>query len=246
MPKPALGAGALSARVRLACALALSLVIALLSSLFAAILGCVLGFFTLLFSRISLRTIRSRFWAVNVFILFIWLIVPFTTGGPFLVEAGFLRLSEKGLSLCLLITFKANALLAIFTAFLTPLSLANLGQALLALGCSQKLALLFLLMERNVFILRNQWTIQQNAAKLRGFAPKTSLRAYKTIAALLALLLLRAYDYAQILREAMLLRGFDGKLPELSQGRITRADIYLCVFTASACAILLCSDQFAF
>lgn len=250
MPDAA-SARAIAPRTLLACALASSLVIACLSSLVAAFASLFFGGVALLCARVPARLIYPRFLTVNFFILLMWLIVPWSASltsqdlqERILFKAGFLRFSHAGFLFCLLITLKANALLAVFGAFLARLSFTALGGALGGLGCPPKLILLFLFMERNVHILKTQWQTLDEAAKLRGFVARTSSRSYKTLAAMLACWFLRAHDHARILREALLLRGFSGQLPKTAPFAPTRSDWLLCLLTLAACACLLTLNHY--
>lgn len=197
-------------RVSLFCAIALCSTIACLGSLCASVLSLIAGFLLLFTSRATIADLYSRFMAVNIFIFFMWLIVPWTTPGERLTPG--LPLSIAGLQLCLLITVKANAILAVFLAFLSRMPMITMACALRSLRIPEKLVWLFLLMERNVATIGEEWHKLTVAAKLRGFAPCTNLHTYKTIAALIALLFLGAHARGEHMREAMLLRGFDGSL----------------------------------
>lgn len=151
--------------------------------------------------------------AVNAFVLFIWLIVPFTTSGRPLLEWGLLAPTAAGVSLCILVTLKANAILFVFMALIAPMPLSTFARSLAFLRCPERLVWLLLLMERNVHLLKREWRIIGDAAKLRAFAPRFNRRTYMTFGAMLAQLLLRAFDRGQRLREALLLAGFTGRLP---------------------------------
>lgn len=204
----------MSPPLRLLVALLLSVTIAAVTSFWAAGAALVAALIALALGRTTWQILRPRLLAVNIFLLFMWLIVPFSMSLDLLGQY-----SRTGVLLCLLITIKANALVAIFTAFLSPMSPYTLGAALCGLGCPAKLIWLFLLLECNICILRREWTSLQEAARLRAFAPTASLHCYKTMSALLAQWFIRAWEKARLLQDALLLRGYDGEVRFASSGR---------------------------
>lgn len=235
--------GAPDARTSLLCAACLCSLIACLNSLAACAASLILGLVMLALAHPPLAALAARFGAVNFFILFMWLIVPWTTPGQNVCHFGFMSITNEGVLLCLLATLKANAILAIFVALLFRLSMADIASALHSLRCPEKLVWLFLLMERNVALLREEWRKLAEAVKLRGFTPATSMRTYRTIAAMLALLLIGAHARGERMREALLLRGFNGSLPFRRTTALTKTDALLGACTAIAMGVLICVSQ---
>lgn len=212
-------------------------IMACLREMDAAMLALVIGVAFLAISRFSFKKFWPRIKAVNIFILFAWLVVPWSAPGqPF---SSLPWLTEQGVFLCGLITLKANAILCVFTALLTPLSTQQWGNALASLRCPESLGWLIILMRGNISILIRQWHIIHNSALLRGFVPKTSLRAYKVIAMLLGHFFLVTYDKAHILENALALRGGIGPLPFARGLSKPRADILFCAAIIFCCLLLL-------
>lgn len=165
-----------------------------------------------------------------------WLAVPWTAPGPAIWRWGWLGLSKEGIDLCVLITLKANAILAVFIALVATMPLSSFAQGLAGLHCPAKLVWMLLLMERNVHLLKREWRQLVGAARLRCFVPRATLASYKTMAAMLALLLVRADARGRKLREAMLLAGFDGRLPAFANSRPGVADGIFLLLLVCCCA----------
>lgn len=210
-------------------AFTLSIVIACAMSLKAAAAGLLFGICMLTFSSQSLCFIVRRLWIANIFILFLWFIVPFTTPGEIVWQYGVLKVSKPGLDLALLVTIKANALICIFIALVVPLGLPFLGAALSYLKIPEKLIWIFLIMGRNIAVLSHEWKILAEAARLRAFRTRTNIYSYRVIASMLAILLLRAHEKAEIASEAILLRGYNGKLPRFETLKFSLADVIFCI-----------------
>ena len=214
---------------------ALGLCVACMQKYPSCAAGLCLGFCVALLAKPVWSKFIGRLLAVNVFIAFIWLIVPLTAGGETIAQLGILKISREGLRLTIMATLKANAIFCIFMGLLGPMSPATLGCALKKLHCPDKLTLLFLIMGRAFHILRSQWRELTEASRLRGFSPACNYHTYNTLGSLLGVLLVKSHERSERMREAMLLRGFDGKL-RLSCA--WRGGWQNCVFVISALACL--------
>lgn len=232
----------LDPRCRLLFALILSIVVACLGNLRASFLALGIALLILAVARPPFMFFIKRFLPANLFIFFLWLVVPFTTPGPPAWRLGILTASQTGIELCLLATIKANALVIIFLAMIAPMSISSLCNAMRALHCPAKLAWLFLLMGRNVHLLSREWGNLHEAAKLRAFKPGNNKNTYRTLASLLALLLIRTHDRGQRMREAMLLRGFNGQLPPGAPLRCTWRDALAAIALACCLFVIIYVD----
>lgn len=224
------GPAGLEARSCLLCACAFSIAVACLNNISAALTALLIscGVFPLAWKR--RLHIARRLFAANVFILFLWLVTPFTAPGEIIWRWGLLSASREGTRLALMATIKANALVLVFVALVASLPVSSLGAALRGLRCPDKLTWMFLLMERNIGVLREEWVKLREAARLRCFQPKNNLHTYRALGSLLGLFLIRAVERSHILYEALLLRGYDGSLPfrQTSPFRVRDYVLWLC------------------
>lgn len=223
-------------RVRVLLAVALAVALAQLRQVTACCLGLGLGGLLLALARAPLGPLVRRLAAVNVFILFLWLVTPWTTPGSVVWQWQIFQVSREGLYLSLLVTLKSNAIACIFLALVATLPATTLGHALERLGCPDKLVFLFLFTGRYIHLLAGEWQDLMTAARLRGFHPRTDMHTYRTVASLLGLLLVRSHDRALRTREAMLLRGFSGRFHALGSFRLRPLDglAVLCIMPCLA------------
>lgn len=229
----------LDPRSCLVCAGLFSIVAACLDDLSAALAALAISFCVLPLAWRGSVHLGKRLLAVNLFVLFIWLVTPFSTPGASIWHLGFLDCTREGIKLALLVSIKANALVIVFMSLVTPLPLASMGSALRALRCPDKLTWLFLLMDRNIALLKEEWRRLMEAARLRCFRPGNNLNTYRTIGSLLGLFLIRACERSRILHEAMLLKGYNGKLPFCEELSFHCRDYILWLGCLSAISILL-------
>ena len=231
-------------RARLAAAALLSVCVAVAQTLAACLLGLGLGLALLLAARADLRELGRRAFAVNIFLLFLWCVTPWTTPGNAVWSVGPLTVTGAGLWLSLLVSLKANAICAIFTALTAGMDIATLGHALGRLGCPQGLTWLLLFMGRYIHVIRGEWHALMTAARLRCFVPKSNAHTWRTLATLLGLLLVRSHDRARRVHEAMLLRCFTGSFRPLDTFAWRGRDTAFSVTLACCCALILCAELY--
>ncbi len=227
---------ALDPRLRLSIALLFSCILALASTWQQAAWGLVAALILLACSRPPLRPLLRRLAAVNLFLLFLWLTVPWSMAGLTAFHIGGLRCSWAGLQLLCLITLKANAITLLFIACVATMPASRFGHALHALHVPAKLVFLFLFTYRGIFLLADEWQRLKIALRLRGFVAASNLHSYRTLGYLLGLTLVRGMDRAGRIHQAMLLRGFNGSFTSLTSFAFTRLDAF---FLATSAALFI-------
>ena len=226
---------ALDPRCRLAACLLLSLVAALARSPQTPLLILAIGLTFTALSGARLGLVLRRAAAVNVFILFLWLVLPVSTPGTPLWQGLGLTVARQGVDLAVLVTLKANAIFFCVLSLLATIPAPALGRAMTALGVPAKFSCLFVFTYRYLHVIAAEYGRLITAARLRGFVPATDRRTYRTYAALVAMVLVRSYDRSQRVYQAMLLRGFTGVFPSLDRFAARRRDVaFLCGVAALA------------
>lgn len=211
-------------RVKLIAAASLSLVLAITTSFLTAATGCLITGLLLVSSRPNPSRVLKRIAAVNLFTFFLLLTLPFTYGGDKAVHLPFFHFSPDGLRMAGLIALKSNGILFCFLALLATSTTVSLGHGLEKLGMPRKLVFLLLFSYRQLFVIHQEYTRLQRAAKLRGFIPANSLHTYRTYGYLFGMTLVRSWNRAEQIQQAMVLRGFSGRLIPLDQPPPTRTD----------------------
>jgi cobalt/nickel transport system permease protein len=201
--------------VRVVCALVVSFALALSEQF--EVLGLYLVFALALVSLASLGAgpVLKRLKPVLLFVLMIWVILPFTHGGEPLVQIGPLTMTVPGVELCLRITIKSVSILMVFIALLATMTVATLGQALHRLRVPDKLVFLLLMTYRYIAVIQEEYQRLLRAARFRGFVPGTNIHSYRTYAYLAGMLFVRASLRARRVHNAMLCRGFNGTFRSL-------------------------------
>lgn len=228
--------------IKILAALAFSLPAATVQDLRASWTCLALGALLALAARLPLAPLLRRLAVVGLFVGFLWIFLPFSVPGTSVFTLGPLHITREGLRLCLLLTGKSFGIVLALTALLATMPITALGQALQTLGLHEKLCLLLLFTWRYIAVIRQEYLRQHRCVKARGFKPRTSLHTYRTYAWLVGMLLVRSWDRAERVHQAMRCRGFSGRFHSIARFTRTAADWWLLASCLGAGAALLLID----
>ena len=220
----------LDPRVKTVVAVLFSVVVALADDYACLAFAACVAITLLLLARLSFKQVLLRLLAVNTFILFFWLFLPFTYGGEEVFSIGPLHATREGIDYALLITIKSNTIVLALIALIATIPVITLGHALSHLRVPHKLIHLFFFTVRYLQVLHLEYDRLRDAMKIRGFRPHSNLHTYKSLAYLIGMLLIRSFDRADRIRKAMVCRGFHGKFYLLSHFELKRRDTAMLVF----------------
>ena len=196
-------------RAKILAALAFSIVVGVSTTISMLWVSLAIGIAVLLAARLPLSSLIKRLWAVNFFVAFLWLVLPWR------LEIGqawnwSLVWDPKGLALAGAITLKANAIIMILIGLLSTSPVNNLFHALAHLKIPAKLVHLFLFFYRYLHVLHREYQKLTLAMRARGFQPGNNKHTYRTYAHLAGMVLVKSFDRAERVYQAMLCRGFKG------------------------------------
>ena len=215
----------LDPRVKIVAVSFFSVVVAVSNRFVVLMSALALGFFIVLLARVPMRQLVRRLVPVNVFILFLWLFLPFTVQGEPLFSVGPLVGTHEGVLYATRISLKSNAIVTVLIALVASSSILTLGHAMHELRVPKKIVHLFFFTYRYIHVIGREYVRLVNAMKVRGFRPGTNMHSYKTFAYLVGMLLVRSCDRAERVRNAMLCRGFRGRLYSLSDFSMKTRDV---------------------
>jgi cobalt/nickel transport system permease protein len=200
----------LDPRGKIVIAALFSILVAVAKSLPAALAGLALALVWLALARLPWKKVLAKLLVVNSFIIFLWLVLPLTYPGDPVWRLGPFIATRQGLIFTALITVKSNAIIIGLIALIATVPVITLGQALHYLRLPDKLCHLLLFTYRYLYVFELEFVRLIQAMKIRGFRPRTNLHTYRSYAYLAAMLLVRSYDRAENVYQAMLCRGFHG------------------------------------
>ncbi|MFC1526138.1 cobalt ECF transporter T component CbiQ [Candidatus Latescibacterota bacterium] len=176
-------------------------------------------------ARLDLRLLASRLLVVNVFVLLLWLFLPFTFPGTPVWHLGPLAATREGIETSVLITLRTNAIVMATISLLGTTSIFNLVHALRHLHVPDKLVHTFFFCYRYIAVIHLEYTRLRHAMRVRGFRPRTSIHTYKSYAYLVGMLLIKSYERSVRIYQAMLCRGFRGEYPTFHHFHLHRRDL---------------------
>jgi cobalt/nickel transport system permease protein len=225
-------------RVRMALALAASLALAPLKAPCACVACFALSLALLALARPCLKALGARLLGVNVFVAFLAAMLPLSVPGEPAATLLSVDFSKQGFAMAGLIALKANAFVAFFTALVASMDAPTAAYAMERLRMPSKLVFIFIFTLRFIHDIAEEWKRLTTAARLRGFVPKSTRHGYRTLGALLGLLILHSIQRAQRVHEAMLLRGFAGTFRSVAKFRAGWRDAVLAGFVLAGIALV--------
>jgi cobalt/nickel transport system permease protein len=226
----------LDPRIKFAVFTPLVFVVALTSNPVIGVFFLLLSVLSVMLARLSFQQILSRLLLVNVFVLFLWLTLPFSIKGSVLFYAGPWQISAEGLAFTTAVTLKANAIFLLTISILGTSEIFALVHALDHFKVPKRLLYLVFFFYRYLTVLHQEYSGVRAAVKARGFVPKTNLHTWRTYAYMVGMLFVKSYERSKRIYQAMTLRGFRGYFPLITHFHIHTQDI---VFVAVMYGIIV-------
>ena len=222
----------LDVRAKLFSALALILVLALSRTFLPPLAGLGAGIVLVALAGLDSTSVLKRLLLVNGFVLFLWITLPLSYPGVELFSIGPVPLSRDGIVLAALITIKTNGSVLILMALVATSTVADLGHGLARLKLPGSLSMLLLFSYRYLFVIYQEYSRLLRAARLRGFKADTTLHTYRTFGYLFGMTLIKSHHRAERVRQAMVLRGFEGRFHSLNHSAIGMEEICFSIVIA--------------
>jgi len=198
-------------RLRLVAALAFAAVVALSARWPVAAAGAAIGLVLAFLARLPLRASLGRMVGLNVFMVFLLLLMPLSTPGTPLFHVGPLAFTREGLAGAALVALKANAILLSVTALVSTIDVVAMGHAMESLRVPSPLVHLFLFTVRYVDLLHHERQRLSRAMKVRCYRPGLNAHSLRSTGYLVGMLLVRSYERSERVVAAMKCRGFSGR-----------------------------------
>jgi cobalt/nickel transport system permease protein len=231
----------LDPRWKLAALLIFAAVAATLHTLAVAAVALVAALLLAVLARLPLRWFLQRLGAAVLFFALFALPLPWLLGGDGPSWWwGPIRLSWHGVESALLLTAKAITLVTLFLTAQATAPLETTLKAAHALRIPGLLVQLGLLTYRYVFVLADELRRLRIALRVRGYRNRVRRHSYRTAGHVAGTLLVRGYERAERVGQAMRCRGFDGQFRSLTAFATRPADVVaflLLVASAAALAV---------
>lgn len=198
-------------RARILVAVGFSVVVAACQQFATLGLALTAAVLAMILARLSLGPVVRRLAPLNLVLLLLAVLIPWTTPGTPLVSFGPLAYSREGLLLVATIVLKGNAIVLALVVLLGTLEVTTLGHALSHFYVPEKLIHLLLFTVRYLEVLEREYLRLTAAMRMRGFRPGVNLHTYRIYGYLVGMLLVRSLERSQRVVAAMKCRGFQGR-----------------------------------
>lgn len=212
-------------RFKLVCAGLFTTIVALASTYPTLMGAVVLGLVFACLAQLKVTLFLKRLFLISLFLGLMWIVLPLTSVGEVLYQAGPLTVKSQGVHLAAQISLKLIAIISALTSMTATMPLATTGHALHRLGVPEKLVHLLLVTYRYIFVIEQEYQRIFRAAKIRGFQPRTNLHTYKTYAYMIGMIFVKASERARRVHQAMLCRGFQGRFYCFHEFNAGRRDV---------------------
>ena len=199
-------------RARIITACLFALVVVFSKTLWLPFLGLLLAFGFAHSASLNLKRTLRRVIAMDLFVLLMIMMLPFTVDGTPLFHVFGLAASEEGFIKAIGIALKANAVVLTLLALVGTLEASVLGHALARLSVPEKLVHLLLFTVRYLDVISREYKSMRKAMKARAFVPRNNLHTWRSFGYLIGMLLVRSLERSERIYAAMKCRGYCGKL----------------------------------
>ncbi len=208
------------------------------AALLAALLLAALG-------RLPARWFLGRLAALAVVLLLFVALLPVVLhdGGPEL-DLGPVALSWYGLRVALLICLKALTIVALMLVLLLTAPVDATLKAAHALHVPGLFVQITVLTYRYLFLLADEAARLLVALRVRGYRLRPRPERFRMAGHLTGTVLVRGYERAERVGQALRCRGFDGRFRSLAEFRTRLADVAAFVLIVGGAAGLLAWDIF--
>jgi cobalt/nickel transport system permease protein len=207
--------------------------------------GCALlmALLLALLARLPPRWFLRRLGALAVFLALFTLPLPWILddSGP-AWAFGPLHFSLHGLTVALLLSAKAITIVTLFLVVQATAPLEATLKAAHSLRVPGLLVQLGLLSYRYLFVLADELTRLRIALRVRGYRNRANRHSYRTAGHVAGTLLVRGYERAERVGQAMRCRGFDGQFRSLTAFTTHPSDVLAFLLVTAGAAALAAWD----
>lgn len=233
----------LDPRWKLAALLFAAAVAATLHTLPAAGAALAAALLLALLARLPARWFLERLAALALFLALFtlplpWLLADNGPGWTF----GRLHFSLHGVEVALGLAARAVAIVTLLLVLQATAPLEDTLKAAHALRIPALFVQLGLLTYRYVFVLADELGRLRIALRVRGYRNRVRRHSYRTAGHVAGTLLVRGYERAERVAQAMRCRGFDGRFRSLTAFRTRPVDVLAFVVIAASAAALAAWD----
>jgi len=220
----------LDPRVKFIAVLPFIIVVAVSHGLRVPSMALILSLIMTIAASLPWDKLLSRMVVVNVFVIMLWVFIPFSYPGHAILHIGPIAATGEGLLYVASISLKTNAIVLATISVLGTSEVFALAHAAVHMRAPAKLVYLFFFFYRYISVMHEEYSRIRKAMTIRSFRAGTNMHTYRAIAYLAGMLLVNSYERSQRIYNAMLCRGFRGTFPVIDHFELKKSDILFGIF----------------
>ena len=231
-------------RARVLATLVFALTVVFSKTLWLPFLGLLMAFGFALSASLHVKRTLRRMIAMDMFIVIMVVMLPFTMPGEALFHVFGFAASKEGFIHAIGIALKANAVVLTLLSLVGTLEASMLGHTLARLKVPEKLVHLLLFTVRYLDVISREYKRMRKAMKARAFVPRNNLHTWRSFGYLVGMLLVRSLERSERIFDAMKCRGYCGKLYLFDTMEWQQRDTALLLFVTSFTVFAIVSGAY--
>lgn len=228
----------LDPRLRVIVVSVFALLVVLSDSFAVLSLGLVTAVAMAVLAQLNFKRTLRRVIAMDMFMIFLIVMLPFTTPGEALFTVAGFPASKEGFIHALKIALKANAVVFCLLALVGTMSATTLGHAMAHLRVPDKLVHLLLFTVRYLDVIGQEYKRMRRAMQARAFVMQANLHTWRSVGYLVGMLLVHSLERSERIMDAMKCRGYKGKFYLMDDMTLQRPDFMFMVCSVPFFAVL--------
>lgn len=214
-------------RAKIISILAAALIISSCRTIPAALISAAFTFLLTLLSGIPLDYYLRKIYYPLIFLIPLFIFLPFSSGGEVLLSIGIFNVYTDGIFISLLISIKVISIIILVNIMISTATFRDTAAALRTLKIHDKMLNIILFTYRYFFVFFEALRKMRVALTLRGSGKRSTIKSLGSSANLAGSILVRSYEQTERIYQAMLLRGYSGRIVSHKVFIIRGADVFL-------------------
>lgn len=229
----------LDPRLRVLMVTAFAFVTVLSENFWVLSVAAITGLLLAILAQLNVKRTLRRVIAMDMFMIFLIILLPFTTPGETWFTIAGLSASKAGFLHALMILLKAHAVVLSLLALVGTLSATTLGHALAHLRVPDKLVHLLLFTVRYLDVIGQEYKRMRRAMQARAFVLRTDMHTWRSIGYLIGMLLVHSLERSERIMDAMKCRGYKGQFYLFDEMALSHHDYrFMALFIPFLCALV--------
>lgn len=229
-------------RAKIISILAAALIISSCRTIPAALLSAAFALLLTLFSGIPLQFYLRKIYYPVIFLIPLFIFLPFSSGGEVLIPIWIFNIYTDGILISMLISIKVISIIILINIMISTATFRDTAAALRTLKIHDKMLNIILFTYRYFFVFFEALRKMKIALILRGSKNRSTVKSLGTSANLAGSILVRSYEQTERIYQAMLLRGYSGKIVSNKVFIIRGGDVFFALLIITIPLAVLFAD----